>query len=250
MPWLRLKLGSGHYTLHMRQMHAAYRKESTVEQGKIRGPVNPPGNVIKKNPTHGAWRGPSMRQCMNYKAHDMLKRARKHKRGGYKKHSGQMARRWQIPQVFVRYWVDWGTDLSIWCNRIGRFLRGYMARKKSEREIMEHFFECRRYSWVIESAQWLWRSEAQMQKTVWRTQQSLDMETNLSHLGNKSGNGSTNNFQGPRTITVQDGDTILLPGRRIHLRYHTGDQAATGSQLGTGIRGKHHPGLNSNFILS
>ena len=39
----------------------------------------------------------------------------------------------------------------------------------------------------------------------------------------------------------------LLPGRHIHLRHHTGNQAATGSQLGAGIRGKHHPGLNSNF---
>ena len=51
-----------------------------------------------------------------------------------------MARWWQIPQVFVRYWVDWGTDHSIWCIRIGRsFLRGYMARKESEREFLEIF---------------------------------------------------------------------------------------------------------------
>ena len=27
-------------------------------------------------------------------------------------HSGQMERRWQIPQVFVGYWMDWGTDHS------------------------------------------------------------------------------------------------------------------------------------------
>ena len=33
-------LGSGQYLLHMRQMHAAHRKESTVEQGKIRRPAN------------------------------------------------------------------------------------------------------------------------------------------------------------------------------------------------------------------
>ena len=41
MPRLRLKLGSGHCILHLRQLHAADRKESTVEQGKIRRPVNP-----------------------------------------------------------------------------------------------------------------------------------------------------------------------------------------------------------------
>ena len=71
----------------MRQVHAAYRKESTVEQGKIRRLVNSrlrPGYVIKKkNPTHGARHGPSVRQ-MYCKAHDMLRKARKHKSGGYK----------------------------------------------------------------------------------------------------------------------------------------------------------------------
>ena len=43
-----------------------------------------PGYVIKKNPTHGARRGPSMRQCMYYKAHDTLRKARLHKSGGFK----------------------------------------------------------------------------------------------------------------------------------------------------------------------
>ena len=34
-----------------------------------------PGYVIKKNPTHGASNGPSMRQYMYYKAHEMLKKS-------------------------------------------------------------------------------------------------------------------------------------------------------------------------------
>ena len=64
-------------------MHAAYRKESTVEQGKIRRPVNPRLRYQKKkNPTHGARHGKSMRQCMYYKAHDMLRKTCKYKRGG------------------------------------------------------------------------------------------------------------------------------------------------------------------------
>ena len=106
-----------------------------------------PGYVIKQNPTHGARHGPSVRQCMCCKAHDMLRKASK------QNHSGKMERWWQIPQVFVRYWVDWGTDHSIWCNRMGRpLLRGYMARKKSERKILDNFSECRRYSRAIESA--------------------------------------------------------------------------------------------------
>ena len=46
-------------------------------------------------------------------------------------------------------------DLTIWRKSIGSsFLRGHMARKKSERKILENFFECRRYSRTIESAQW------------------------------------------------------------------------------------------------
>ena len=47
---------------------------------------------------------------------------------------------------------------------------------------------------------------------------------------------------------LQDGDTILHP-QRIHLRHNDGNQAATCGQLGAGIRGNHHPGLNSEFFL-
>ena len=43
-----------------------------------------PGYVINKNPTHGARHGPSVRQTMYHKAHDMLRKARKDKSGGYK----------------------------------------------------------------------------------------------------------------------------------------------------------------------
>ena len=76
------------------------------------------------------------------------------------------------------------------------------------------------------------------------------MDTNLSLPNNKSGNGLTNNLKASKnTIAdlklVEDGDTILLPGRRIHLRHRAGNQAATGSQIEAGIRGKHYPGLNN-----
>ena len=37
------------------------------------------GYVINKNPTHGATHGTSVRQCMCYKAHEMVKEVRKHK---------------------------------------------------------------------------------------------------------------------------------------------------------------------------
>ena len=72
-------------------------------------------------------------------------------------------------------------------------------------------------------------------------------------LGNKSGKGLINKLKALKnTIThlklVQDGDTNFL-ARRIRLRHHTGNQAATGSQLGSGFGGKRHPGLNSKFLF-
>ena len=83
------------------------------------------------------------------------------------------------------------------------------------------------------------------------------METNLSLVVNKSGICLINNLKALKNtithlIVPHDGGTILLPRRIRHhdLRHHDGNQAATGSQLGAGIRGKHHPGLNSNFFSS
>ena len=85
--------------------------------------------------------------------------------------------------------------------------------------------------------------------TSWNIRQSLEMETNHSILHNKSSNGLINYLKASKdTITdlnlVQDGDSILPPVRRFHLR-HTDNKAATGSRVEAGIRGKHHPGLNS-----
>ena len=85
-------------------------------------------------------------------------------------------------------------------------------------------------------------------------QQSLELETNQSLLHNKSGTGLINNLKASKnTITdlnlVQDGDSTLPLGRRIHLRHHIGNKAATGSQMEAGIRGKPHPGLNSDFFF-
>ena len=123
--------------------------------------------------------------------------------------------------------------------------------KKSEREMMGTFIECRRFSRTIESAQQTCKRlyheytantgsgnkpitpEQQVRRR--RDQQFEGLEEYKYRLG-----------------LVQDGDSILPPGRRIHLRYRTGNKAVTGSQIEAGIRGKHHPGLNSNrffFLL-
>ena len=81
-----------------------------------------------------------------------------------------------------------------------------------------------------------------------------EKETNQSSLHNKSGNGLINNLKASKKTNTdlnlaQDGDSTLPPGRRIHLRHRTGSRAATGRQIEAGIRGKHHPGLNSIFLL-
>ena len=154
----------GESILHLRQMHAAVGKESTVEQGWIRRLVS--GNVIKKNSTHGARHGSSMRQCMYHKAHEMLKKARKHK-NGYR----NILDRWNKDDKYRKSLSDvrwpWRTYHSIRWNRIGRpFLHCNKRRRKSERETMETSIECRGKTRTTESAQWLKTSEADMQKTV------------------------------------------------------------------------------------
>ena len=168
MPRLRFILSRGHYLLHMRQMPAAYRKESTVRTRLDTTPCQFQATIC------GA----------DHVAREML--SPQAQKWWLQNHSGKMARWWHILQVFVGYWLGWGSDISIWCNRIERsFLRGYVERKKSERKILENCFECGRYSRTYESAQWLYRSEAQMQKTVWRS------GAGMAKLGPSSWNSGT-----------------------------------------------------------
>ena len=63
------------------------------------------GYAIKKNPTHGARHGQPMRQCMYFKAHDMLRKARKHKSGGYKKN---ILERWHDDDKYRKSLSDIG----------------------------------------------------------------------------------------------------------------------------------------------
>ena len=84
----------------------------------------------------------------------MLKKARKHKNGGDR----NILDRWNNDDKHRKSLSDigWTEERIIQYdeNRTGRpFLRGNTTRKKSVREIVETFFECRRYSRATESAQ-------------------------------------------------------------------------------------------------
>ena len=86
------------------------------------------------------------------------------------------------------------------------------------------------------------------------TQQSLDVEKNLSLQSNTSDRSAMNSLKAVKNrnidlMLLQDVDTILLPQSiRLHLRHHGGFQAATCGQRGTGIRRNVHPGVNSEFF--
>ena len=96
-------------------MYAAVGKESTVEQREIRRPVN---SWLRQQESYpGARHGPSMQQCMYYKAREMLKKARKHKNGGYR----NILDRWNNDDKHHKSWSDIGwTEERIVTNRIGR----------------------------------------------------------------------------------------------------------------------------------
>ena len=83
-------------------MYAAVGKESTVEQREIRRPVN---SWLRQQESYpGARHGPSMQKCMYYKAREMLKKARKHKNGGYR----NILDRWNNDDKHHMSWSDIG----------------------------------------------------------------------------------------------------------------------------------------------
>ena len=233
MPWLRFTMRSGHYLLLMRQVHAAARKASTVEQGKIRRPVNSRLRHQKESYPRCARHGPSVRQTMYHKAHDMLRKARKHKSGGYKTN----LERWHDDEKHRKSLSDigWTEEQIIQYDEIASEDHSCVATRQ-ERGRNDK-------SWKIslnstnESAQWLFLQRSTNAKgCMTNTQESLEKETNPSLLHHKSGNGLIKNLKASKNTTtdlnlVQDGDSTHPPGRRIHLRHRTGSRTSTGSQI-------------------
>ena len=123
-------------------MYAAVGKESTVEQREIRRPVN---SWLRQQESYpGARHGPSMQQCMYYKAREILKEARKHKNGGYR----NILDRWNNDDKHHKSWSDigWTEERIVTMKSHWKTTLALQQKKKSERDIKETFYECRRYS--------------------------------------------------------------------------------------------------------
>ena len=245
MPWLRFILGSKHYLLHMRQVHAAYRKESTVEQGKIRRHVKPRLRYRKESyPRSQTW---TIYAAVHVLQKDMICR-------------GKPASTKNV--VTKAFWTDCTmmTNTACLCQILGGL------RKRSFNMTQSHWngkkevgtenlgkIECTRYSRSIESAQWLDRSEAKMQNTVWRTysnhrkwkqpitpEQQVRQRIDQQFEGLEEDDSRLEASTGWRYYPFFQDDAFIFVSTMA-----TKQRLEVNSELD---RGKH-PGLNSKFFL-
>ena len=81
----------------------------------------------------------------------MLKKARKHKNGGYR----NILDRWNNDDKHHKSWSDigWTEERIVTMKSHWKTTLALQQKKKSERDIKETFYECRRYSRATESAQ-------------------------------------------------------------------------------------------------
>ena len=168
-----------------------------------------------------------------------------------------MEQQWQMPQVFVRYWVDWGTHHSIRWWRIGRpFLHCNETRKKSERENYgnSHWTQKVYKDHWINAVTFKRRSRHAKDCTM-SIQQSLEVETNLSLRSSKSTKARSTVWR-PWRMRLSTWSFHRMAIRFffhdafVFIRHHDGNQAATYGQCGTGNRGNLHPGVNSEFFFN
>ena len=187
--------------------------------------------------------------------HDMLRKARKHKSGGYKiildrLHDDKYRKSLSD--------IGWSEEQIIQYDAIALEDHSYVATWQERSRNGK--------SWKIslnaEGIQGPLNQRSDLKEAKQKCKRLCDEHTAITGDGNKPilprqqvRQRLRQQFEGlsMNTITVlnvvQDGDSTLPPGRRIHLRHHTGNKAVTGSQIEAGIRGKHHPGLNSIFFF-
>ena len=205
-----------------------------------------PSYVIKKNPTHGARHGPSMRQHMCYKAHEMLKKARMQKM-----------------VVTKTFWTDGTTmtNTASFCQILGGLRialedHSYVATQQ-QRSRNEKSWKLSLNTEGIQGPvkqRSDFKEEVQTCTRLYHEYTAITGSRNkLIPPGQQVRQRLDEQFKALKNTIIdlklrQDGNTILLP-RCIHLRQHDGYQGAICGQLGAGTRGNHHPGLNSEFFL-
>ena len=191
--------------------------------------------------------------CMYCKAHDIRRKAHKHKNGGYK----NILDRWNDDDKCRKSLSDigWTEERILQYDEIALEDHSYVATQQ-ERGRTEKSWKRSLNAEGIQGKlnQRSERRSKHAKDCITNFQRSLDVETNQFLQSNKSDKGLINSLKALRNAffdlkLLHDGDTILLP-QRIHLRHHDGNQAAICGQLGAGIRGDHHPGLNSEHFSS
>ena len=121
----------------------------------------------QKKPTHGARHGPYVRQCTHYTAHDVMRRARKHKSGGYK----TILERWHDDDKYRKSLSDigWTEEQIIQYDAIALEDHSYVAtwQETSRNEkFWKIFLNAEGVQGQLNQRSELERSEAKMQKTV------------------------------------------------------------------------------------
>ena len=151
--------------------------------------------------------------------------AYRNKNGNCKNYSGKMIQRRPIPKVFVKYWVDWRTNQTIWRTDIGRsLLRVHTWRKKSWKFSLnrEALFQYQSINDLI-----LLKQSRSAKDCTTNTLKELVTETDRSILHNKPDSDVINNSRASMSaiaqlITELDGNFTLQPDQQLRLRQRTG----------------------------
>ena len=168
-----------------------------------------------------------------------------------------MVQRRPIPKVFVRYSGGLKNRFEQYGRHcIGRsFPSGYMARKKSNQEIL------RTCLWIekVFKDQWINVLISLKQRTnakdcMKNTQGEMVNETDRSILRSKSDSDVTNNPRVPMStitqlILEQDGNVTLQPDQQLRLHQGTGSSTTIGIRIKVGILGEPLPWLNSKLFF-
>ena len=179
-----------------RAANACSRRKRNRQLNRARYDVlSTPGYVIERNPTHGARHGPPMRQCMPYKAHEMLKKARNNK-NGYK----NILDRWNNDDKYRRSLSDIGgiEERVMQYDEIALEDHSYIATRQdvgtsnhgnshwTQKVFKDH--------WI--SAVTLQRRSRHAKDCTMSIQRSLEVETNLLIQSNKSNRSAIQQFEG------------------------------------------------------